>query len=392
MPLPLPLLHQRHHRGGRKPRRRPHELLAQELAWARENGYREVSLIEPALNFDERHLQQRCQLIHALDPEGALKISYDLHHWLFRPDHLATLQPIQNNTGMIGIALESTNPAALKANGRPALDRDHFALVVRELSRIIPVNINVMIGLVGDTLQGFKETIEYLCSLAERPGRRSINVITAMAMIAPHGSHFHQQRERYKLRISAGAIPYIESSASFPAEDMLRAMEYLHRHPMREIINVVPQQWPGLVVEPGKTAAGGGAGRYAAHPVQESPEWNDALAEEEIDRYCRLLGRARLGQEIHAGWTLDRVRKYDGNPVFVFRKDPEELWLQITKKNPSRQAYISTVLYDLSYLLQGGEDPDGEVLDLGKQSLMDHLTQRVTRAEKPLVKRLKSTR
>jgi len=63
------------------------------------------------------------------------------------------------NTSYIGVGLQSFNSGVLKAMDRPFMEAK-FDPIVRDLSRVGPVEIQVILGLPGDDPASFKQTIE----------------------------------------------------------------------------------------------------------------------------------------------------------------------------------------------------------------------------------------
>jgi hypothetical protein len=192
-------------------------LHCRELEWAIENGYKHCSLIDSALNFSDERMSSVCDMIRNTVPEGKMAFVYFIQHAVYHKRQLKYLEGILPRE--IDVGIESLNPDALRTAGRPRVDRERIVSCLDDLSRIGSVAVSIILGMPGDTLKGFKETVDFLAS---------------MMLITP-GSYFSGNMKKFGIRTSKHGIPYMIGCSSFPEQDMMDAVRYLDSHPMKRI-------------------------------------------------------------------------------------------------------------------------------------------------------------
>jgi radical SAM superfamily enzyme YgiQ (UPF0313 family) len=205
-----------------------------EIRWASERGYREGVIVDAALNFDTPRLERLSALLGELRAPEGMSFTYELHPACFDEAQLPALERIPSLE--VCLALESTNERALRAAGRKSLAGAAFLDIATKLSTVCRVVALVMLGMPGDTLEGWKRTIEFLVTNAVRDGRQVIHKIYPSWMVVPHGSYFFRRRERYGLRLASPGIPYVLGSTMFPEADMAAAIRYLHDRPPESMV------------------------------------------------------------------------------------------------------------------------------------------------------------
>lgn len=138
----------------------PVERIRQDILLARERGTRSIRIADSGINISKKHLKNLCEMISQVNHDRALELLGFLHPELVDEESARWLSEIGIKYLIIG--LQSTNPAALKAIGREA-DLDAY---LRGTSLLDKYGINfvscIILGLPGDTVEGFMETMEFL--------------------------------------------------------------------------------------------------------------------------------------------------------------------------------------------------------------------------------------
>ncbi len=208
-------------------RHTPVDSLRRELGWAREHGYEHAFILDSAVNFDTDRL---VELGAALRGAGGLRFSYFVSHTHLDEAQAEALAGVPSHEIYVG--LESVNPPALRTVGRRRLDREAFETAVARLGRVGPVVVSIILGIPGDTLAGFRETVGYCVDLADRVG---VSAVRVFWMIVPPGTSLWTNRERHGIRTASPGVPYLVDSASFPAADLAEAFRFLLTHPRRSL-------------------------------------------------------------------------------------------------------------------------------------------------------------
>ncbi|MEX2490057.1 MAG: B12-binding domain-containing radical SAM protein [Pseudomonadales bacterium] len=122
-----------------------------------------VFLVDAGLNLNARafgHLREAEQETHFLqDCSGFWAEIYPTN---IRDEHLQFLSNI--NVGYLGIGLQSIDPKVLKDQDRP-FKMERFETAVRKLAEVAYCELQIIMGLPGDTPEGFKQTLAFARSL-----------------------------------------------------------------------------------------------------------------------------------------------------------------------------------------------------------------------------------
>jgi radical SAM superfamily enzyme YgiQ (UPF0313 family) len=151
-----------------------------------ERGYSHAFILDSAINFETERLKGLAGLLRDTVPEGAMRFSYFLSHLHVNDEQIRALSGIAPHEIYVG--LESVREQALRTVGRPKLDRVKFERVLDQISVMGPATVSIILGIPGDTLDGFKETVDYLVELAHRGGKRRIAHVRVFWMIITPGS------------------------------------------------------------------------------------------------------------------------------------------------------------------------------------------------------------
>jgi len=348
----------------------PSDVLEAEMSWALERGYSHAFILDSAINFDTHRLVATMASLKRSVPFGAMRFTYFLSHLFVNPEQIKALSGVA--THEIYIGLESVREEALKTVGRPRLDKAGFEKVIEEVSEIGTTTVSIILGIPGDTLEGFKETVNYLAELALRGGRKRIAHVRVFWMIIAPGSSLATQKEELGIVTAPRGVPYLLSSATFTQSDLLKAFEFLSTHPARSLFiwdDADPAgHFPGLrSMAPQEWAA----------PNEEAPAMGAVhMTHEEL---LRVLPLARVGVRTRLGWAVSQVSSREGWPVVRMEAGPRRIEIQIRHRVGGAPAFVSTAKYSLSWMsLPGSPDLSG---DPGVQQLLVALAQEIRRRE-----------
>ena len=139
------------------------DYIAREFQAYMENDVSAVFLVDAGLNLNKKGFDN---LREAEAETGYLKRSGGLWAEIYptniRDHHLDFLQEI--GLGYLGIGLQSLDTNVLKGLDRP-FKKEQFESSVRKIASVCNAEIQIIMGLPGDTPEGFKRTLEYARSL-----------------------------------------------------------------------------------------------------------------------------------------------------------------------------------------------------------------------------------
>lgn len=211
----------------------PEAALRRDLEWAAAHDYRHAFVLDSAINFDGARLRSLAALMRHAGEHGGPRFTYFISHEHLDDDQLAALAGVPTHELYVG--LESIDAGALRGIGRPPVDLAEFERRIDALGQIGPVVVSIILGIPGDTLAGFRRTVDYLAALADGPASRRIAGVRVFWMIVPPGTFFWEKRERFGIRTAPRGAPYLIDCASFPAADLAAAFRYVLDHPAREL-------------------------------------------------------------------------------------------------------------------------------------------------------------
>lgn len=346
----------------------PDELLEAEMAWALERGYTHSFILDSAINFDTERLKGTMGLLRRVVPPGRLGFTYFLSHVHVTEAQLPALAGVATDEMWIG--LESVNNAALTAMGRPQLDRAHFEWVLDQVSQFGHPTVTIILGIPGDTLDGFIRTVDYLAALAENGRRRRVGRVHVFWMMIVPGSPLAARKAELGIKTASPGVPYLLECNSFPASDMVRALTYLTRHPARDLF-VWHEADPSLHL-----ADAPGMAQYSDCDVVARPAANIQMGREQL---LELLPQARPGGELVPGWLLRDLACCEGWPVLMLERSGKRLEIQVRRRAEGVPAYVSTVMYSLSWVTGPGRAEDA--FDADTDRLLRDLAEQIRQRE-----------
>jgi len=157
-------------------------------------------------------------LRHVIRRNRAIVIRYEFNAEHLDDEIIELLLELPENEFNFGV--QTTNPAALRAMRRP-FHREKFEANYAKLARRkerTSITMDVIYGLPGDDLAGFKASLEYVM------GFEQVRWILTNPLILLPGSDFHADRERHGIVVRDTESFIVESTATFSKEDMVEAI------------------------------------------------------------------------------------------------------------------------------------------------------------------------
>ncbi len=193
------------------------ERIEQELRWAVEHGFSHVEMCSAIFNRDTAWLEAFVELMARVDPERTLSLSAALYSTYVDEHQAQLLGRLNLKSALFG--LNSTNEDTFRSVRR-VIRRERFAKRIALLGRYLRPEVSLIMGLPGDTPQGFAQTLEFATSL-------DVDVMIFRFMVLPN-TLYYDQRERHGLEIDFADGNRILSTNSYTRED-LSTMESMAR-------------------------------------------------------------------------------------------------------------------------------------------------------------------
>jgi radical SAM superfamily enzyme YgiQ (UPF0313 family) len=192
-------------------------LILQGIRWAMDQGLSELFLLDPSLNA-RPDLKTLLKEMARLNPQRALNGLSEIRAEAI-DEPLADLFAAAGFT-WFEIGLQSTNPTALKIMNRPT-DMARFLEGVRCLTRrdITPA-IDLIAGLPGDDLKGFKRSVDFV---ADHRLQTDIQVFPLSVL---PGTEYRLKSRQLGLRYEPQPPYPVLETATFSSEDLLEAFDY----------------------------------------------------------------------------------------------------------------------------------------------------------------------
>lgn len=157
-------------------------------------------------------------LRHIVDTNRNIVVRYEFNAEHLDDEIIDLLLQLPENEFNFGV--QTINPPALRAMRRP-FHRNKFETnyekMVRRTERT-SITMDVIYGLPGDDLDGFKSTLEYVI------GFDHVRWILTNPLILLPGSDFYRDAPRHGIKVRDDLSCIVESTASFSTEDMAEAI------------------------------------------------------------------------------------------------------------------------------------------------------------------------
>jgi radical SAM superfamily enzyme YgiQ (UPF0313 family) len=193
------------------------DYIARELeAFARQRSPA-VFLLDAGLNLNAQGFRN---LIAAEARVGVLKSTLfwaEIYPTLVRDEHLAFLSRV--GTSYLGVGLQSIDPRVLALHDRP-FDQGRFERAMHELARVTNTELQIIVGLPGDSPDGFRRTLAYARSFG-------VAVRAYHCLVLPDAL-LTRGRPEWNMRYDHGTLAMIACDG-WREEDILGMREELDR-------------------------------------------------------------------------------------------------------------------------------------------------------------------
>jgi radical SAM superfamily enzyme YgiQ (UPF0313 family) len=226
--------------GPRKVRYYPEAYIEGNLHHAVDSGYRKAWLIDAAINFSNGSLERLANSVRRVDPDRKLKFWYFVQWTQFNKEQMPSFEALGVDT--IHIGLESANADVLAASGRN-WDEKRARECVRSLATIATPVVDIILGLPGDTPDGFRRTLDFVESL-------DVNVLAFRLMVYP-GSEQYKRREELGLKVRDGLMPFVAETPTFDRDELdgltevVKDRSYFDPKSQRYFLYEPPDYWEG---------------------------------------------------------------------------------------------------------------------------------------------------
>ncbi len=187
------------------------------VSWAIERGVPEIYVLDPSLNC-RPGLRGMLQAIARLNAGRRVSLFSEIRAEAV-DDELADLLAAAG-FGWFEIGLQSTNPAALRRIGRPTRLRGFLAGVRRLKARGITPSIDLIAGLPGDDLRGFRRSVDFV---ADHGLNDDVQVFPLSVL---PGTAFRARSRELGLSYEPHPPYTVTRTAGFGPEELLAAWDY----------------------------------------------------------------------------------------------------------------------------------------------------------------------
>jgi hypothetical protein len=193
------------------------ENLLRAVAWAVDRGIGEVYLLDPSLNVRPR-LKGLLAEIGRLNADHRIRFFSEIRAEAV-DDQLADLLAAAGFK-WFEVGLQSTNPKALQLMSRPTPLKRFVAGAQRLKSRGITPSVDLIIGLPGDDLQGFRRSVDFV---ADHGLQEDVQIFPLSLL---PGTDFRRRSRELGLRFENHPPYTVTASRGFRPEDFLSAYDY----------------------------------------------------------------------------------------------------------------------------------------------------------------------
>jgi radical SAM superfamily enzyme YgiQ (UPF0313 family) len=177
-----------------------------------------IYLCDSNLLLDRARAKKIFQYI--IDSGAKKTIRYEFKAEQFDDEIIELLSQLPNNEFNFGI--QSTNKQALKEIGR-VFNKEIFEEKYKKIIERFqdsPITVDLIYGLPGDNIEGYKESLDYAASLDKLK-----RVLTNPLIILP-GSEFYRLMDKYGVKLRDKKSYMVKENATFSEKDMELARKY----------------------------------------------------------------------------------------------------------------------------------------------------------------------
>jgi radical SAM superfamily enzyme YgiQ (UPF0313 family) len=145
--------------------------------------------LDATINHDHNRMENLLKLFNAKAPNVTWELSA-------KPNLMtdSLIEQMSKTNVSVELGIQSLNPIALRLAHRPPIDKQRYAELFRKLQEAkVNYNVDVIIGLPGETPQSYREGIEYLLSTG------TTNIIYFRLAIYP-GTELHRDAVKHGLK------------------------------------------------------------------------------------------------------------------------------------------------------------------------------------------------
>jgi Radical SAM superfamily len=193
------------------------DMVLSAVQWALANEVPELYLLDPSLNTRPK-LKSLLKKIEQLNSEHRLSIISEIRAEGI-DDEMASLFA-KAGFSWFEIGLQSTNQAALKLMKRPThLERFLGGISFLKKHEVLP-RIDLIVGLPGDTLEGFKQSVDYLAE------NDLVDDVQVFPLSVLPGTEFRLQHQKLGLCFEPSPPYTIIETPDFSTEEIMMALDY----------------------------------------------------------------------------------------------------------------------------------------------------------------------
>lgn len=200
-----------------KPRPFPISRILDEIQYAVDHDASSVGLLCSGLNYDLDVLQSVATALASVPENRRPRVESTIHLSLLDDARLEAILRIP--WGRMIVGLQSTNESALALMHR-SVDRDAFRAAIERIASVHTPVVELILGLPGDTLQGFLSTMRFVLDLP-------VDVEVYHLRLDP-GSFFMRDREALGIQADFGNQGRVLHTPTFSADDLAHATQILH--------------------------------------------------------------------------------------------------------------------------------------------------------------------
>ena len=229
--------------GRRKLRFYDTERLKKELEYFICKGVGHILFVDSAINLNSRRLKEHFETILKNNPPIE-SIAAFLHLEDLEPSDIDFYCRIPFSVMEIG--LQTTNPVALKNIGRiwkkAKFERNWFPLR-DNLNRRFELRVDLIIGLPGDNLDTFRESLRYVVDVL-KPDTPSLFMLQLL-----RGSRLHQQADNYGIMVEDDYRNWVKGSSSYSSQDMFRSKILGFAYYLMYYVELFSRKFYGLIID-----------------------------------------------------------------------------------------------------------------------------------------------
>ncbi len=195
----------------------PEEYIRAMIRKAREMEFKEIFLLDPSFNV-QPNFDRILDIIQEENPDNKLEIHTELRADLLNDKQIQRL--VELNFQGIEIGLQSTNKKALELMNR-SQNLDKLTENTQKMLKAgIDCKIDLIVGLPGDTLDGFMNSCDYV---AEKGMDSNIQVFQ-MSVLS--GTEFSLRSKELEIEYLPKAPYYVQNIPNFSKAEMRKAFRY----------------------------------------------------------------------------------------------------------------------------------------------------------------------